>query len=154
MLVKPALLPLLLPLMAMSSIATAAQDTVTLANAGTLACTAEETSRFEVADAELSCRFHAFFGEDANFTGHITRRGPATLPPGTRVLVWSVLAPSAEIAIEKIAGTYSGVTGGTSGSLESGATRGIVLQPVSLTSQIGDSPAVTVLELNLEPMKA
>lgn len=153
MLVKPALLALLFPLLTLSSIATA-QGTVTLANAGTLACTAEEPSRFEAVDADLSCRFHAFFGEDASFTGHITRRGSATLPPGTRVLVWSVLAPSAEIGNDKIAGTYSGVTGGTSGSLASGAERGIVLQPVSFTSQIDDSPAMTVLELNLEPARA
>ena len=151
--VKPALIPLLFPLLTLSSIATA-QDTVTLANAGTLACTAVKPAELKVVDAELSCRFHAFFGEDASFTGHITRRGAATLPPGTRVLVWSVLAPSAEIANDKIAGTYSGVTGGTSGSLASGAERGIVLQPISFTSQIGDSPAMTVLELKLEPARA
>jgi hypothetical protein len=148
-----ALIPALLPLLTVSSMA-ADQGTVTLANAGTLACTAVKPAELEVADAELSCRFHAFFGEDANFTGHITRRGPATLPPGTRVLVWSVLAPSAEINGDAIAGTYSGVTGGTEGSMAGGKERGVVLQPISFTSQVGESPALTVLELNLEPMRA
>src|SRR5687768_8243428 len=54
-----------------------AQSDLTLANAGTLTCTAKDTPKESKADAELSCAFKAPSGEDSNFTGFIARSGNA-----------------------------------------------------------------------------
>jgi hypothetical protein len=126
-----------------------------LANAGTLTCTTSDAPQSAVADAELSCRFHALSGQDGNFTGYIARKGGADLPPGKRVLMWSVLAPSTDVALASLAGDYGGETGGQpSGRLIGGQGNLIVLRPVTITSQIGDTPVPTVLELRLEPARA
>ena len=132
-----------------------AQNEIKLANAGTLTCTTSETPPQASADAELSCSFRAPSGQDGNFTGFIARRGQADLPPGRRVLVWSVLAPSEDIDVAAIAGQYAGETGGEpAGRMIGGANRAIVLEPTTAGSQIDKAPAPTVLELRLEPLKA
>jgi hypothetical protein len=131
------------------------QSTGSLATVGTLTCTTDELPPESVADAALSCSFRAPSGEDGNFTGYIARRGMADLPPGKRVLVWSVLAPSKTIALPALAGTYAGETGGeTAGRLIGGESKDIVLQPSTAESQIGDTRVPTVLQLRLEPLKA
>jgi hypothetical protein len=128
---------------------------VTLANAGTLTCTTSETPQKSGVDAELSCIFKSPSGKDGDFTGYIARRGQADVPPGRRVLVWSVLAPSEDIDVAAIAGTYAGQTGGAPpGRLVGGDRKTIVLQPTGDDSQISKTPVPTVLELKLEPLKA
>jgi hypothetical protein len=122
---------------------------------GSLACTTSDAPPQAAADAELSCRFHAFYGEDGSFNGFIARRGAADVPQGRRVLVWSVLAQNPDIAPNVLSGTYTGVTGGNpAGRLVGGESNAVVLEPVTLSSQIGDAAVPTVLQLRLEPTKA
>jgi hypothetical protein len=145
-----------LPVLVVAGVADAqTKGEVTLANAGTLTCTTGESPLQASVDAELSCIFRARSGMEGNFTGYIARRGEADLPPGKRVLVWAVLAPDADIRAEALVGTYAGQTGGQRvDRLVGGERRDIVLEPATATSQIGDMPAPTALELRLEPLKA
>jgi hypothetical protein len=131
------------------------QSNLTLANAGTLTCTANETPAESKADAELSCAFKAPSGEDGNFKGFIARSGDAHLPLGGRVLVWSVLAPTVDVNPHALVGTYAGESGGQlSGRLVGGEKNEIILQPTTVTSQLGDKPAPAVLRLRIEPVRA
>jgi hypothetical protein len=131
------------------------QTAGSLATVGTLTCTTDELPPESVADAELSCSFKAPSGEDGNFTGYIARRGMADLPPGKRVLVWTVMAPSDKVGLPALAGTYAGETGGEpAGRLVGGEKKDIVLQPTTGESQIGDARVPTVLQLRLEAVQA
>ena len=122
---------------------------------GTLTCTTSDLPPQSGADAELSCNFKPISGQDETFKGYIARAGQADIPPGKRVLMWSVLAPKDEIDPRALAGRYAGETGGTPpGRMAGGEGNAIVLQPATAESQIDDTPAPTVLELRLEPLKA
>ena len=126
-----------------------------LATAGTLTCTTTDPANPSAVDAKLSCRFQATSGAEGSFTGHMARKGLADLPPGRRVLVWTVLAGKTDVEPRALAGRYSGETGGqTAGRLKGGQGNSIVLQPVTVTSQVGDNPAPSALELRLEPVRA
>jgi hypothetical protein len=122
---------------------------------GTLTCTTSDLPPQTGADAELSCNFKAISGRGEMFTGYIARLGPADIPPGKRVLMWSVFAPKDEIDPRALAGRYAGQTGGEPpGRMVGGEGNMIALTPATGTSQIDDTPAPTVLELRLEPLKA
>ena len=128
---------------------------VSLSKVGTLTCTTMETSPQAPADAELSCSFRSASGGSGNLTGYIARSGEADLPPGKRVLAWSVLSSTQNIGARSLRGTYVGETGGDPpGRLVGGEGSAIVLQPTTITSQVGEEPAPTLLRLRLEPIQA
>lgn len=131
----------------LSGVSAGAQRTFT--TLGTLTCTTSEPSAPTHRDANLSCHFRASSG---NYTGHITRRGPADLPPGKRVLIWTVLAQGAASARD-LSGSFQGETGGAPTALIGGLNNSIRLEPVTTTSQIGDETKATVLTLTLAPRK-
>ncbi len=139
--------------LASSGSAVVAQTGPSLSNVGTLTCVTSETPPAAIADAELSCRFHAQSGSDVGFTGYIARKGHADLPTGKRVLVWSVQAAIPDIEPSSVAGKYAGQSGGQPpGRLIGGSSGAIVLDPVTRTAS--DGPVPTVLELRLEPVRA
>jgi hypothetical protein len=124
-------------------------------NLGTLTCTTGETAPQAAADATLSCSFKGEAGLEGDFTGRITRAGPADIPPGKRVLVWSVLSERPKVDLAGIEGQYRGVTGGTQpGVLVGGVGGAILLQPMTSTAQPGAPPAPALLELRLTPTRA
>ena len=124
-----------------------------LTNLGTLSCTTGDTARGSKADATLSCSFRGTSGLEGDFAGRIVRKGPADLPGGKRVLVWSVLSAKADTQVKDIEGEYTGVTGGGGAhALVGGADRAIQLQP--LTAAAPDGPAPSLLELRFVPTKA
>jgi hypothetical protein len=126
-----------------------------LGRVGTLTCTTSDAAPQVAADAKLSCRFHNVKGgRGGGFTGTIARKGEADLPPGKRVLVWSVLAAKSDLELSALAGKYVGETGGqVTGRLRGGENNTIILQPVTVTSQVGDEPVPSILELRLDPVK-
>ena len=125
----------------------------TLTNLGTLTCTTSEAPASTLRDANLSCHFRAHSGRDGNYTGHITRRGSADLPPGKRVLIWTVLGRGA-VDARDLSGSFRGKTGGTpTSALIGGKNSSFRLEPVTSTSQIGDQPTPTVLSLTLAPRR-
>jgi hypothetical protein len=130
-------------------------QTSSLSAVGTLTCTTSDAPRRTRADVNLSCEFQGLAGGEGNFTGHITRKGPAKLPSGKRVLMWAVLAPHLDVEARMLEGKYRGLTGGQhAGRLVGGGNGSIVLRPVTITSQVGDKPVASVLELRLKPVKA
>lgn len=124
-----------------------------LTNLGTLSCTTGDTARGSKADATLSCSFRGTSGMEGDFAGRIVRKGPADLPGGKRVLVWSVFSAKADTKLKDIEGRYTGITGGGRAyALIGGADRAIRLQP--LTAAAPDGPAPSLLELRFVPTKA
>lgn len=147
------LLALAVPVAALSIFA---RPAFALTNIGTLTCTTVAAEQDKV-DAALSCQFHALSGRDAQFSGRIVRKGPAALPAGKRVLVWTVLAREADVQPRDLAGRFEGTTGGDAGAankLSGGRDGVIVLEPVTSTSQVGEVPVPSLLELRLEPTRA
>lgn len=133
--------------------ATATAQAPSLTNAGTLTCTTNAVPEEQARDIALSCNFRARSGRNADYVGHATRAGAADFPPGKRVIVWTVMASSAEV--HSLEGTYRGATGSEPTSALAGGKDGsILLQPVTSTSQIGDQPAPTVLSLKRVAAKA
>jgi hypothetical protein len=129
-------------------------QTSSLTAVGTLTCTTREAPKRSRADVNLSCEFQGLSGGEGNFTGYITRKGPATLPSGKRVLMWAVLAPNLDVEVRMLQGKYRGSTGGKHAGRLVGGNGAIVLRPVTITSQVGDTPVASVLELRLKPVKA
>jgi hypothetical protein len=121
--------------------------------AGTLTCTTDPATSGR-ADAKLSCHLKASSGRDGNYTGYIARIGPADVPEGRRVLIWTVLTQNAS-DIPDMAGLYKGETGGVpSGVLVGGRSGTVRLEPVTTASQVGKRSVPTILELRLEAIKA
>ncbi len=130
-----------------------AQQSMT--NLGTLTCTTADSAAETRSDATLSCNFKGLSGLEGDFTGRIVRTGPADLPGGKRVLVWSVLSTDPKAELSAMEGEYRGLTGGQqSHVLVGGAARTIRLQPMTATSQLGDAPVPSLLELRIKPTKA
>lgn len=124
-----------------------------LSAVGSLMCTTTDRPGNSAVDARLSCQFQGLSGGDGALTGRLTRKGPAHLPLGKRVFMWTVLSDQREVAARGIAGRYKGFTGGRHrGRLVGGRNGSIVLRPLS--SQIGDRPMPTLLELRLAPVRA
>jgi hypothetical protein len=133
----------------------ASAETLAVANAGTLTCTTSDMQPQASADVELSCRFLAQTGSAGSFKGFVARKGQADFPPGKRVLVWSVLSANTDIDFKALEGQYAGLTGGQPVSrLIGGQNNSVVLEPITVTSQIGDKAVPTVLVLRLVPVKA
>ena len=133
--------------------AASAQERTT--NLGTLTCTTGEAPPQGSTDAILSCSFKGQAGLEGDFTGRIARAGSADMPAGKRVLVWSVLSEQPKVDLAGIEGEYRGVTGGAqTGLLVGGAGGSIRLEPMTATTQPGDPPAFSLLELRLKPTRA
>jgi hypothetical protein len=124
-------------------------------NLGTLTCTTGEAPPQGSSDATLSCSFKGQRGLEGDFTGRVTRAGTADMPAGKRVLVWSVLSEQPTVDLAGIEGEYRGVTGGAqAGVLVGGKDGAVRLEPMTATTQPGDPPAPSLLELRLKPTRA
>lgn len=126
----------------------------TVAHAGTLTCTMQATGDRRATEAPISCVFQALFGRDGNFEGMIARDPGSDIPEGKRVLVWSVLAPSREVELKQLAGRYVGRSGGTGPAQLVNEQSSIVLESVTSAAQLGAEPAITVLSLHIDPLRA
>jgi hypothetical protein len=136
-----------------SANAPASAQQKSLTNLGTLSCTTGDAERGSKADAILSCSFRGTSGMEGDFAGRIVRKGPADLPGGKRVLVWSVFSAKADTKLIDIEGEYTGITGGARAhALVGGADGAIQLQPLTATAP--DGPAPSLLELRFKPTKA
>jgi hypothetical protein len=135
----------------------AAQAQPTLSNLGTLTCTAATATDNPQADVKLSCNFKATSGEARDYEGVATRQGAARFPAGKHVLVWSVMGTPAAGSDKapELQGMFRGVTGGPgSPELVGGAKGSVRLVPVTGSAQIDAALALTVLSLQLTPMRA
>lgn len=125
---------------------------------GTLICATEDiTTPPPAVTRALECRFepvHA--GSPVNFSGRIQKFAGEGIPPGRRVMMWSVLAPSRETPADALQGRYVSVLVETLPSdgylLMGGANGDIALQPITPATQAGIADAETVVDLVLAPV--
>lgn len=126
---------------------------------GTLTCTTSEVQADTAADRELSCALKptAVDGAAADLKGYIARHDIADFPPGKSVWVWAVSqADPAAGAFDAVnmAGSYKGVTGGTTEGQQIGGRDGdVVLTPVTATTPAEAQAAPTALTLILAPAR-
>ena len=100
-----------------------------------------------------------FSGEDRveSYKGSITKFGADIGYQQAGVIVWGVLAPSAQVKPGSLAGTYAGATAGASvgvglgaNVLVGGSSNQFALQPVSIEGMTGLNIAAGVAGLTLE----
>src|SRR5580698_8488878 len=88
---------------------------------------------------DLNCTYESVTNREEHYAGTINKYGVDVGYHNGGVIVWAVVAPSADIAPHALAGDYGGVTaGGAVGvgaganALVGGSDRGIALQPISV----------------------
>jgi len=126
---------------------------------GTLTCAVEQETNFVIGSkATLNCTFDPVNGQKvAYYTGTVSDFGLDIGTTSDATLVWGVLAPSADMEMGALEGTYGGVTAGASlgagvkaNALVGGFDKSIALNPVSLESQTGTNITLGVSQLTLK----
>ena len=107
---------------------------------------------------DIECVFEGLSGSREPYYGSIDKFGLDIGFTGKSVIVWTVLAPSADVPYGALAGNYGGVSaeatvglGVGANALVGGSRNSIALQPVSVQGQQGLNVAVGVAELKLRP---
>jgi hypothetical protein len=107
---------------------------------------------------DIECVFEGLSGSRDPYYGSIDKFGIDIGFTGQSVIVWTVLAPSADVPYGALAGNYGGVSaeatvglGVGANALVGGSKNSIALQPVSVQGQQGLNVAVGVAELKLRP---
>ena len=105
---------------------------------------------------DVACVFEGLSGGKERYRGSIDKFGLDLGFTGNTVMVWTVLAPSADVPSGALAGTYGGVSaeatvclGVGANALLGGSQNSIALQPLSVQGQEGLNVAVGVAELTL-----
>jgi Protein of unknown function (DUF992) len=127
--------------------------------AGVLTCTAYGGTGFIFGSTkDLACKFQGTSGGTAHYRGSINKFGLDLGFTGKTVIVWTVLAPSADLPSGALAGNYGGVSaeatvglGVGANALVGGSNNSVALQPVSVQGQQGLNVAVGISQLELRP---
>lgn len=138
-----------------------AQGTPALAQAGvrvgTLSCNVSSGWGFVFGSSKsLRCVFAAGPGRNEHYSGSISKFGVDIGYTQGGVLVWAVLAPTANLARGALAGDYVGATGSATvgvgvgaNVLVGGSNRTISLQPVSIEGNTGLNVAAGIGAVSL-----
>ena len=104
----------------------------------------------------VNCTFAPPGGPPQHYVGSIDRFGVDIGYVQGGVLIWTVVAPTANVAPGSLAGTYGGVTAGATvgvglgaNVLVGGSANSIVLQPVSIEGTTGLNVAAGVAAMTL-----
>lgn len=128
---------------------------------GTLTCEVEGGWGLVLgSQKDLSCEFKsATTNQVSRYTGDITKLGVDVGYTNAGVLVWAVIAPSADMQPDALEGKYAGATagvtavvGGNLNVMVGGLDKSFTLQPLSVEGNTGISvtAAVGAMELNYE----
>lgn len=92
------------------------------------------------------------------YDGSITKIGVDVGYKGSGVIIWAVVAPSADVGPGALAGTYGGATASATAGVGVGAHalvggngNSITLQPLSIEGNTGLNVAAGIAGLNLKP---
>jgi len=126
---------------------------------GTLACKSSAGTGFVFGSSRaLSCDFAPSTGRREHYTGDISKFGVDVGYTPASVILWQVLAPTAQLARGSLAGAYGGATAGASvgaglgaNALVGGSNQQIALQPLSVDSKTGLNLAVGIASVTLRP---
>lgn len=127
---------------------------------GTLRCDVAAGTGFIFGSTrEVTCLFSGTRGAPERYRGEIRRYGVDIGFTGAAVMLWGVLASTADIRPGALAGTFVGASAGATAGvgvaanvLVGGSNRGISLQPVSVEGNTGLNIALGVGELILQPV--
>lgn len=126
---------------------------------GTLTCTVEGGAGFIIGSTKnLSCELQRT-GTNERYAGTINKFGLDVGATQKTVIVWTVLAPKADVPSGALKGSYGGVSaeatvgaGIGANALIGGFEKSIVLQPLSIQAQQGLNIAVGISSLTLRPV--
>jgi hypothetical protein len=105
---------------------------------------------------DLNCTFENGSGREEHYAGTINKYGVDIGYHNGGVMVWAVLAPTADLAPGSLTGNYGGVTAGGSvgvganaNALVGGSNSSVSLQPVSIEGLTGLNVAAGVASISL-----
>ncbi|MCH9809387.1 MAG: DUF992 domain-containing protein [Alphaproteobacteria bacterium] len=132
-----------------------------IANAGTLTCTlspSTEQGNTAQTKAEASCHFDAISGADGNYEGVIKRKAVTAERGAKIVIVWSVLARTADVPLEDLEGSYRGrlkVRGDDAAAdgLVGGRNGSIALRPLNPKPATAPPAGLTELTLKISKLR-
>jgi hypothetical protein len=108
----------------------------------------------------LKCEYSSDHGGSEHYNGTVTKFGADIGYLSSAVIVWGVVAPTANIGPGTLGGSYAGVTGSAAAGIGVGANvlvggsdHHITLQPVSIEGQTGLNVAGGVESLELKSAK-
>lgn len=109
---------------------------------------------------DVNCTFSPSAGKAETYKGKINKFGVDIGYLNSAVMVWAVLAPTADSKPGNLAGEYVGATGSATvgvgvgaNVLVGGSNKSFTLQPVSIEGNTGLNVAAGVAALTLEPVK-
>jgi hypothetical protein len=104
----------------------------------------------------VNCTFSPTGGPPQHYTGAINKFGVDIGYLQGGVIVWTVIAPTANLAPGSLSGTYAGATGSATvgvglgaNVLVGGSANSIALQPVSIEGTTGLNVAAGIAEMSL-----
>lgn len=126
--------------------------------AGFLTCNVDSGWGFVLGSTrELKCSYVHDHGSLERYTGHINKFGVDIGYQSGGVIVWGVLAPTADVGKGALAGEYGGVAGSAAVGVGAGANvliggfqKSITLQPVSIEGTSGLNVAAGIAQVTLQ----
>jgi Protein of unknown function (DUF992) len=126
-------------------------------NVGTLTCNASAGTGFVFGSSRaLNCIFAPSPGRRERYTGTIDKFGVDIGYTAAAVIVWGVIAPTANLGPGSLAGNYAGASAGAAvgaglgaNALIGGSNQQIALQPLSIEGQTGLNVAAGIASIVL-----
>jgi hypothetical protein len=145
--------------LALSALALSAAAQTAKVETGVLTCKVYGGAGFVFGSTkDLDCIFEGLSGGKERYHGSIDKYGLDLGFTGNTVMIWTVLAPSADVPSGALAGNYGGVSaeatvglGVGANALVGGSKNSIALQPLSVQGQQGLNVAVGIAQLKLRP---
>jgi hypothetical protein len=140
------------------AVGAAAQAQPAGVKAGVLTCNVDSGWGFIFGSSrDLRCTYAANPGQAERYVGHIAKYGVDIGYLQSGIIVWGVIAPTADLAPGALAGDYGGAAGGASvgvgvdaNVLFGGFNRSIALQPVSFEGDKGLNVAAGIAAVSLQ----
>jgi hypothetical protein len=150
-----------LAILALAALAGAASSQSAKVETGVLTCNVYGGAGFVFGSTkDISCVFEGLSGGKERYRGSIDKFGLDIGYTSNTVMVWTVLAPSANVPSGALAGNYGGVSaeatvglGVGANALVGGSQSSIALQPLSVQGQQGLNIALGVAELKLRAVR-
>ena len=129
--------------------------------AGSLSCNVSSGWGFVIGSSrDLKCVFTPVKRPPEHYAGKVLTFGVDIGYVASAVIVWGVVAPTADLKPGSLAGDYGGVTGSaTIGAglganvLVGGSNNQVALQPVSVEGSVGLNIAAGVASVSLQPVR-
>jgi hypothetical protein len=127
--------------------------------AGVITCNVSSGWGFIIGSSrDLKCVYSPASRPPEHYNGKISKFGVDIGYQQSAVIVWAVVAPTADLKPGSLAGDYAGVTGGASVGVGAGANvlvggsnNSIALQPVSIEGSTGLNVAAGIAAISLTP---